>query len=142
MPHRYTILHGFLMKPLRLGDADGLAGHEAAVNHEQKNGRVKLESGALEPDTEGKVVVNPALRQPVGHDSIHTERSRNRSSLEVLALAGLILGQDGDSDVEASETGETAKNEEGKTESVGDGSETKGEGDHSGGDTERDLVLR
>ena len=86
--------------------------------------------------------MNPALRQPVGHDSIHAERSGNRSSLEVLALASLILGQDGDSDVEASETCETAKNEEGKTESVGDGSETKGEGDHSGGDTERDLVFR
>ena len=142
MPHRDSISYGFLMRPLRLRDANGLAGHEAAVNHEQKNRRVKLESGALEPDTEGKVVVNPALRQPVGHDSIHTERSRNRSSLEVLALASLVLGQDGNSDVEASETGETAKNEKGKTESVGDGSETKGESDHSGGDTERDLVLR
>ena len=62
MPHRDTISYGFLMRPLRLREANGLAGHEAAVNHEQKNRRVELESGALEPDTKGKVVVNPALR--------------------------------------------------------------------------------
>lgn len=105
------------------------------MNHEQEDGRVKLESRALEPDTEGEVVVDPALREPVGHDGIHTERSGDGCSLKVLALASLILGQDGDSDVETSKASEAAQNEEGKTSGIGEGAEAKSEGDHSGSNT-------
>lgn len=105
------------------------------MDHEQEDGRVKLESRALEPDTEGEVVVDPALREPVGHDGIHTERSGDGCSLKVLALASLILGQDGDSDVEASKASEAAQNEEGETSGIGEGAEAKSKGDHSGSNT-------
>lgn len=133
------MLYGLFENHLRLRNSDSLAGHEAAVDHEQKNGRVELKGRTLEPDTEGEVVMNPTLREPVGHDGVHAKRSGDRCSLEKLALAGSIFGQDGDGHIETGEASETAKNEEGKTNGIGKRAETKSEGYHGRGDTKRDL---
>lgn len=124
---------------LRLGNSNGLASHETAVDHEQKNGGVKLKGRTLEPDTEGKVIMNPTLREPVGHDGVHTERSGDRRSLKKLALAGRIFGEDGDGHIETGEASETAKHKEGKTNGIGKRAETESEGHHGGGNTKRDL---
>jgi hypothetical protein len=43
-PNQRTMLNGNIGYRLRLGYTDCLAGHEAAVNHEQNDGRVELES--------------------------------------------------------------------------------------------------
>lgn len=43
-PSQRTMLNSNIGYRLRLGYADGLAGHEAAVDHEQNDGRMELES--------------------------------------------------------------------------------------------------
>lgn len=83
--------------------------------------------------------MNPALREPIGHDSVHAERSGNGSSFEILALARGVLRKNRNGDIEACEASEATQNEEGKTNSVGKRTETKSEGDHSGSDAEGDL---
>lgn len=138
-PNQRITLNSNIGCRLRLGYADGLAGHEAAVDHEQNHGRMELESRTLEPDTKGKIVMNPTLREPIGHDGVHAERSGNGSSFEILALASGVLWKNRNGNIEAGEAGEATQNEEGKTNSVGQRTKTKGEGDHSGSDTEGDL---
>lgn len=134
------MLNGLFDHPLGLGYADRLAGHEAAVNHEQNDGGMELESRALEPGAKGQTVVDPALREPVRHDGIHAERGRNWGALKVLALARGVLGQDRHGHVEAREAGEATQNEKGETDRVGNGAEANGKGHHGWGDAKRDLT--
>lgn len=133
------MLNGNIGCGLRLGYADGLAGHEAAVNHEQNYGRMELENRSLEPNAKGKIVMNPALREPIGHDSVHAERSGNGSPFEILALARGVLWKNRNGNIEAGEASEATQNKEGKANSVGERTEAKSEGDHGGSDAEGDL---
>lgn len=109
------------------------------MHHKQEHGRVELEGRALEPDAKGDLVEDPAVVQPVGHDAVEDERGGDRGAFKVFALAGGVLGQDGDGDVEAGESGEAAEDEKCEADGISDGSEANGEGDHGGGDTEGDL---
>lgn len=110
------------------------------MDHEQNDGRMELKSRALEPGAERQVVMDPALREPVPHDGIHAKRGRDGGSLKILALARGVLGQDSDGHVEARKTGETAQNEKGEADRVGNSTEAKSKGHHSWGDTEGDLT--
>lgn len=134
------MLNGLFDHPLGLGYADRLAGHEAAMDHEQDDGGMELKSRALEPGAKRQVVMDPTLREPVRHDGIHAKRGRDRGSLKVLALARGVLGQDSHGHVEAREASETAQNEKGEADRVGNGAEAKSKGHHSWGDTEGDLT--
>ena len=73
--------------PSRLGDVDGAAGHEAAVDDEQQCDGVELEWGGGEPGAEGEIGEDPALGDAVGHEAIETEGCGDWGALEVLALS-------------------------------------------------------
>lgn len=109
------------------------------MNHKEKYSRVDLKRSAWEPHTKGKVVKDPSLREPVCHDRVHAKRSRDRSALEVLALARGVLGQHSDRHVEAGKADKARQNEERERDGVGNGAESNREGDHGGGNTERNL---
>lgn len=47
---------------------ESLADHEATVGHKDQGGRVELEYRAFSNDTEGDLIVNPTLADPVGND--------------------------------------------------------------------------
>lgn len=118
---------------------DGPASHHASVDDENESDRVEFKGRASEPCSHGQVLQDPALGDEVGHDGVETETCGNGRALKVLALAGCILGQDRDGDVEAGKTGEAAEDEEGEAGVVDSGAQTEREGHGSGSDAERDL---
>lgn len=88
-------------------------------------------------DTERQGVVDPAHPGPHGHDARQGQTGEgDRGALEVLGLARLVLGEHGDGDVEASQTGEAAEGVEGQDERVERGAEADGEGEDGGGSAE------
>lgn len=117
-----------------------LASHGAAVNDEQEHDGVELERCTSEDGAKGDAVQDPAVLQPVSHKGIQTQRCRNGSALEECALASSILGQNGDSDVEAGQSGQSTQNKKGEAEFIGSSSKANGKGNHGGSDTERDQV--
>lgn len=68
----------------RLGDVQSLADHETSVQDEHASDRVEFKHSTLSHRSERDIVQDPALLDPVGHDGRHSQRRRNRSSLEVL----------------------------------------------------------
>jgi hypothetical protein len=118
---------------------DRLAGHQAAVDHEDEHHGVELERRALEPSSQGQVGEDPAIVEPVSHDGIDAERGGDRCALEVLALACGILGEHSDRYVESSKSGQTAEHEEGEADGVEGRAKTDREGGHGRGDAKRDL---
>lgn len=72
------------------------------MQDEHQNDRMELENGALSNNTEGDVLVSPALGDPVGHNGRDGECSRNGRALKVLRFAALVLRQDSNCDVEPS----------------------------------------
>lgn len=110
---------------LGLWNANRLAGHHAAVNHEQKHGGVKLKRSTLKQGAKRDVVQDPALLQPVTHEGIQAQRRRNRGALEIFALATGVLGQNRDGNVEAGQSGQAAQDEKGETDGIDSSSKTK-----------------
>lgn len=102
---------------------------------------MELEGCALQPDAKGDTLKNPAIVQPVSHYSVKSERRRDRGALKEFALARAVLGQDGDGNVEARESGEATEDEKSQTDRVSEGSETNGEGDHGGCNPKGDLEV-
>jgi hypothetical protein len=121
---------------------ESLADHETAVQHKHEHNRMELEHRALQPQAHGDLCQRPALVHPESHD-LHIDQGHgNRCAFEVLGFAGCVLGDHGDGDVEACETGEAAENEEAeqdviegcaKTEGEGGGGRTNAEGDLEAG---------
>lgn len=120
--------------PLRLRNMNRLANHQTAMQHKHGDNGVKLERGALEPQTEGHLLQRPALVHPIRHDLHHEQRHGNRGALEVLRLAGCVLGDHGDGDVEAGEAGEAAEDEETEENVVEWGAEAEAKGGGGRGD--------
>lgn len=120
---------------------NGLASHQAPVEHKDENDRVELERGTLEHGTPGKRVVDPALRHPVRHERVQPQRRRDRRALEVGRLAVGVLGDDVGvrGNVEAREARQAAQDKEAEAEVVERGADANGEGDDGGGDAEGDL---
>lgn len=109
------------------------------MNDEQEHDGVELEQCTSEDGAKGDAIQDPTLLQPVSHEGIQTQRRRNGSALEELALARGVLGQNSDSNVETSKSGQSTQNKKGETKFISRSSKANGEGDHSGSDTERDL---
>lgn len=120
------------LRSLRLRYVQRLAGHQAAVNEEHEHNGVELQSRAREPETAGNLVEYPALRDPVGHQGVDAQRSRNGGALEVARLAGGVVGDVSRRDVEARETSQAAKHEDSQEHVVDSGAQTETEG-HTGG---------
>lgn len=113
-----------------------LANHQAPMQDKHSNNRMKLQRGALEPQTQRQLLEHPALVHPVCHDLHHEQRHGDRGALEVLGFAGCVLGHHGDGYVEARETGEAAQDEEGEQDVVDGGAEAEAEGCGCGGNAE------
>lgn len=116
-----------------------LANHEAAVQNKHQSDRVEFEDSALSDETERNVVMSPALGYPVGHETGNAQSGRDRCALKVLRLAALILRENSNCDVEASQAGQTAENEESQENMVERGANTERKGSGSGGEAERNL---
>lgn len=82
------------------------------MQDKQQNNGVKLKWRALGGESKRKILENPALRYPVGHERSDAQCRRNRCAFKVLGLAGLILGKDGDGNVESGQPRQAAKDEE------------------------------
>ncbi len=106
------------------------------MNHEQQDSRVEFEHGALQQSTKGDVLENPAVVQPVRHNSVQDKGCGDGCALKVFALSSRILGQHGDGNVESRQTSQTAQDEEHKADGVKDRSQAQGECDHGRSDTE------
>lgn len=52
----------------RLRDVESLTDHEASMGHKDQSGRVELEYRTFSNDTEGNLIVDPTLADPVGND--------------------------------------------------------------------------
>lgn len=76
---------------------------------------------------------------PVGHESIQSERGGYGRTLEVLGLTGGVLGDVVRRDVEAREAGQTAEDEESETQVVERGTHTNGEGHDCGSKAKGNL---
>lgn len=70
---------------------------------------------------------------PIGHESVQSQRGGYGSSLEVLGLARGVLRDIVRRNVEARETGQAAQNEEGETYVVGWGAHANGKSHDCGG---------
>jgi hypothetical protein len=117
-----------------------LANHHASMEDEDQGNRVELKRSATEGSSQGNVVQNPSLVNPVCHDRIHAQRGGNGRSLEVFRLASRIFGQRGDGDVEAGQARKTAEDEERKQEVIGRGTDANRESTDSGRNAEGDLA--
>jgi hypothetical protein len=119
---------------------ESLGDHEGAVDDEEADDGVHLKSGTLEQDTEWHLVQDPALRDPVCHQGIETQRSGDGSSLKVVGLAGRVVGDVGHGHVEAGETSQSAEYEVGQEDVIQSRAKAQRESDTGGGQTERDLL--
>lgn len=118
---------------------DGLARHEAAVQHEDDDDGVEGERGVGEPDAARDGVVDPALRDPVGHDGVEAEAGGDRGALEVVRLAGSVLGDRRRRYVEACQPRQAAQHEEGKAHVVQRRAHADRKGHNGRGEAEGDL---
>lgn len=119
-----------------------LADHQTSVQDEQQDNRVELENGILANDTKGNVLVSPALGNPVSHKGGNRQSCGDRGAFEVLRLSSLVLGQNSHCNVEPSQAGQAAEDEEGQEEVVKRGANTNGECGGSGRKTEGNLRTR
>lgn len=124
------------MRESRLRDANGLAGHQATMDHEEKHHRVKFQGRAFKPHAKRQFPQNPIIVYPVSHNAIKGQRGWNGGAFEEVALARGVLGEDGNSDVESSEAREAAENEECQPNRIGNRSKANGKSDHGGSNTE------
>lgn len=113
-----------------------LTRHQNPTKHKQTRNRVELPHRPLRPGPQWQIIQDPALADPVRHESSDGERGGDRSALEVSALARSVLGDVGYGDVEARETRETAEHEEGEEDVVDGSAEPEGECGGGGGDAE------
>lgn len=113
-----------------------LADHQAAVQDKHQSDRVELKDRALGNQTERNVLVGPAFGDPVSHQTDNTQSSRDRGALEVFGLSALILRENSDRDVESSQAGKAAENEESEENVIDRGADTEREGSSSGGEAE------
>jgi hypothetical protein len=112
------------------------------VQNKQQNNGVEFEDSTLREKTKRDVLVSPALRDPVGHESSDRQGGRNGCAFKVLGLAGLILREYGNSHVEPGEAGQTTKNKEGEEDMVNRGSDTKSECGRGRSEAKGNLVAR
>lgn len=91
------------------------------MDHKDQHRRVKFKHRSLRPDSQWHVLQDPAVVKPVRHDGVECQRGRDGCSLKVFALAGGILGEHGDGDVEAREASQAAKDKEGQGQGIEDG---------------------
>ena len=97
---------------------------------------MELQGRTLQPQAQRNLCQRPALVHPECHSLHENQGHGNRRALEVLRLARRILGDHGDSNVEARETSKTAENEECEQEVVDRCAETETEGGGGGTNTE------
>jgi hypothetical protein len=100
---------------------------------------VELQNTSLQPQAQRNLCQRPALVDPECHGLHKDQGHRNRRALKVLRLASRVLGNHGDSNIEARETCETAENEEGEQEVVDGCAEAETECGSCGTYTKRDL---
>ena len=100
---------------------------------------MKLKQRALHQRAKRDILQDPAIEQPVGHDSIQEERRGDRRAFKVFALAGSVLGQHGNGNVEASQSRQAAQDEKSEADGVEGGTHAHCKGDHGGGDAKRNL---
>lgn len=120
---------------------DGLAGHEAAVQHEDDDDGVEGEGGVGEPEASRDGVVDPALGDPVGHDGVKPQAGGDRGALEVVRFARGVLGDRRRRHVEARQPCEAAQHEEGQAHVVQRRAHADREGHHGRGEAEGDLPM-
>lgn len=109
------------------------------MQDKHSNDGMELQRRALKPQSQRHLLERPALVDPVRHDLDEQQRHGNRGALEVLALAGAVLGQHGDGHVEAREPRQPAQHEEAQEEVVDWRAEAQAERCGGGGHAERDL---
>lgn len=112
------------------------------MQDKQENNGVELENSTLANNAKGNVCVSPALGHPVGHKRGNRQSGGDRSTLKVFRLSSLVLGQNSHGNVEASQAGQAAEDEEGQEEVVERGANTHGERGGGGGEAEGDLRMR
>lgn len=100
---------------------------------------MELENRAFQQSTKGNVLQNPPIIQPVRHDAVQEKGGGDWRALKVFALSSGILGQHRDGNVETGQSRQAAQDEERESGSVENRSQSEGECDHGGGDTERNL---
>lgn len=88
------------------------------MQDEHQNNWVELKDGALGENTEGNILVSPALGNPIGHNGRDGQSRRNGCALKVLGLAALVLWQYSNRDVKPSQTGQAAEHKEGEEKVV------------------------
>jgi hypothetical protein len=109
------------------------------MQDKQQSSGVEFQGCAFGNDSEGNVLVGPALRHTVGHETSDIKCSGNGSTLEVLGLAALILGQNSHSDVKPGQTSETTQDKEGQDEVINVCANAERKGCGSRGETEGNL---
>lgn len=112
------------------------------MGHEDESSGVELEYRAFGHDTEGNLVVNPALADPVGDQGDDAQRGGSGKAFKVFGLAVGILGYAVGGNVEAGKTEKTAKGEGGEKEVVKGSSHANCNRCDGRGDTEGDLHYR
>jgi hypothetical protein len=124
-----------------------LADHQTSADDEHADNPMHLapatatiESKQQIHRAQGHVRLDPVEPEPEGHEGLDQERARDGRALEVAALAGVVLGQVLDGDVEAREPGQAAAEEEAEAEAVDKGVEAEHKGGHGGRDAEADEV--
>ena len=123
---------------LYLGNVDALADHGTSAERKHKHDRVKFEQAGAH-GAEGNVGVKPSLARPVAHQHDNRDCGRDGRALKVLALAGGVLGQVLNRDVESREAREAAEHKEREDDRVEDRAESERERARSGGHSKRDL---
>lgn len=111
------------------------------MDDEEKNDGVHLERRTLTPGTKWDLLQDPTLVYPIGHDTVDYQGGRDGSTFKVLALPGVVLWQDGDSDVEARKAKQTTEDKKCKAASVEKTAKTDRESHHGRSNTESDLCI-
>lgn len=109
------------------------------MDDEDCDNGVDFKGGALEPHTQRDLVQNPALRDPVCHHCVKTQRSRDWGSLEVVGLSRGIVRDVGNRHVETGKASQAAQHEEGQEDMVQRCTHAEGESDTGGSQTKGDL---
>lgn len=118
--------------PLDLRDVKSLGEHAACVDAEQANHRVELKDSSSSICSQWQHLLNPALRNPVGHERTNGETSGNGETFEVLRLAGRVLGHISRGDVEACQSSQTREHEASQQQLIETRADTETEGTSSG----------
>lgn len=114
--------------PLQLGQFQALGDHSRARERENERGNVHFDRSARKQHSQRQLILNKPLGDPPRHKTHQGQSSGNRSSLKVLGLARLVLGDISHSDIEPSESRQATEHENSQQNGIHSGLGSNGKG--------------